>query len=357
MGLRKDNADFIQHNLVQSNALAFFENKYGAEGYRFFWKVKEVLAGSDNFKMKHNDVSLVVLRAKCGCGAELFEQMFADAIRTEVDYLVIENGELRCPALEKELDWLVEKRQYMRKRYETQKTLQHSDTECTRNQEEKSHDGEILQDSGEKNTSEVKRSEVKRSEVNENLSPSKISPDQKTVLTQKWNSLNRSGLIGPALEIALKFADWDGALAADFKRSPPPADRILLVDVIQNIRNQLGAPATEMILSAKKNLEQSENMRKINQVNLYYLFNLRDNGSKALQTIRYWANPTKKETIVAIRTHGYGVSCNCGGEIAAFKFGDNGNARSVIRCSKCAQDYTTEQFKELRAAAGGVPSG
>ena len=170
-------------------------------------------------------------------------------------------------------------------------------------------------------------------------------------LKMKWRALTGAGLATPIVEVMRKFKDWDNEIETDLTKDCPPKDRVAWADILADLRKQLGTKWAEMILTAKGRLEQDPDMKRLNQVSIYYLFNLGKGGGMALTRIREWAgkkpiDPGGNGKIgdwVKFRDY---IRCECGGLICGYKRNNDGRSEAVIRCDACGKNYRSEELKQ-----------
>ena len=291
---RANNAQFFKHSVSLSRGAecSYLTGLFGSDGFMFYFRMLEILTESEFFRVKYNDILKVTLARMVGLEVQRFCEILIEAMREEIGALVLKEGYLSSPWLIEQMNGLVEKRVKMRQRYDKKQGIIDFADSDSRNEDEMV----VTADETSRNKAETVVSENKSivSADNEGVSStllySTLDISSKGSLKKKeknnfirWKNLKLSGLMNPVLETALLFSDWDDQLGDDFKRDPPPDDRLLLLDVIAKVRQQLDA---ESIVKAKEQAEADEFLTDTNQVSLYYLFDLGKAGERAVARIR-----------------------------------------------------------------------
>jgi len=126
---QKENADYFSHDADASNdeKVVYLESVFGHAGYALYFKLIERLCRADNFEIEINPIKYAVYAQKFNTDLETFTAFINEATRKEIRAFVIDGEKLYSPGLKKRMEYLVQRREYRRDKY-NKKEPNHDET-------------------------------------------------------------------------------------------------------------------------------------------------------------------------------------------------------------------------------------
>lgn len=125
----KNNADYFYHdaNMRNQRKILAVRRKYFAQGYGVWCMLQEVLADSDFFTIKLDEIEIELLASDFMVEADLLEEIFQYLDKLDLVSYDVETGVLSCPSLTNSLQPLVEKRKRDKQRKQSKNKVSDSE--------------------------------------------------------------------------------------------------------------------------------------------------------------------------------------------------------------------------------------
>ena len=155
---RKDTADYFSHDSDASSdeKIVYLEGLFGHTGYAVYFKFLERMVRSKNFEIGWNDVKKAIYSREFSISVTEIDEIVSECCRKEIKAFEIVDGKMFSPGLKKRMQPLLEKREYNRLKYESDKKekgknnkgLPLQDNSCDRNTSENNRNGPVKERKG-----------------------------------------------------------------------------------------------------------------------------------------------------------------------------------------------------------------